>query len=82
MTGITGFIDANRDSRDDRLVFNNDRSIDLYFGPDNSKVPDDLTNNWMKTNRDEGWFPYFRLYAPKKEFFNKSWKLNDIESIK
>jgi hypothetical protein len=35
----------------------------------------------MKTN-PEGWFPYFRLYAPKKEFFDKSWKLMDIENIK
>ena len=36
----------------------------------------------IKTNPDEGWFPYFRLYAPKKEFFDKSWKLMDIENIK
>lgn len=79
---ITEFIDANRDSRDERLVFNDDGSVDLYFGPDDSKVPSEFHNNWMQTNIDEGWFPYFRLYAPKKEFFDKSWKLADIEKIK
>ena len=30
----------------------------------------------------EGFFMYFRAYGPTKEFFDKSWKLNDIEKIK
>ncbi|MEE2733590.1 MAG: DUF1214 domain-containing protein [Pseudomonadota bacterium] len=78
---ITEFVDANRDSRDKRLKYNSDGSVDLYFGPDNSKVPKDRTANWMMTNPGEGWFPYFRLYAPKKAFFDKSWKMGDFERI-
>lgn len=78
---ITEFVDANRDSRDKRLVYNDDGSIDLYFGPDDSKVPADRKDNWMMTNPGEGWFPYFRLYAPKKEFFEKSWKMGDIVKV-
>jgi hypothetical protein len=30
----------------------------------------------------KGWFTLFRLYGPKKEFFDLSWKLNDIEKVK
>jgi hypothetical protein len=56
--------------------------VDLYFGPDDSKVPADRKANWLKTNPGEGWFPYFRLYAPKKEFFDKTWTMGDIEKVK
>jgi hypothetical protein len=80
-SGITELIDANRDSRDERLKFNEDGSVDIYFGPNDSRVPTDRKANWMKTNPGEGWFLWFRLYAPKKEFFDKSWVLNDIEKI-
>jgi hypothetical protein len=27
------------------------------------------------------WFTIFRLYGPKKAFFDKTWKLNDIEKV-
>ena len=79
---ITEFIDANRDSRDQRLNYNDDGSVDLYFGPDDSKVPEDRKGNWMMTNLGEGWFPYFRLYAPKKAFFDKTWGMPDIEKVR
>jgi hypothetical protein len=79
---ITEFIDANRDSRDQRLKYNEDGSVDLYFGPDESKVPEDRKGNWMMTNLGEGWFPYFRLYAPKREFFDKTWRMPDIEKVR
>lgn len=78
---ITEFVDANRDSRDKRLAYNDDGSIDLYFGPDDAKVPAHRKGNWLMTNPNEGWFPYFRLYAPKKEFFDKSWEMGDIVKV-
>jgi hypothetical protein len=40
-----------------------------------------MRNNWIQTNSGEGWFPYFRLYAPKKEFFDKTWTMGDIQRI-
>jgi len=30
----------------------------------------------------KGWFPIFRFYSPTEAYFDKSWKLNDIEEVK
>jgi hypothetical protein len=38
--------------------------------------------NWLAAVPGKGWFTLFRLYGPKKEFFDLSWKLNDIEKVK
>jgi len=67
---------ANLDSRLPDLVTNPDGSIDLYVGP---KVPDGFGNNYMKTVGDDGWFVYFRLYAPLQPFFDKTFSLPDFE---
>ena len=70
---------ADRSSRHD-LVKNADGSIDLYFGPD--KAPEGLENNFVKTVGGEGWFVYFRLYAPTEPYFDRSWPLPDVERLK
>ena len=51
----------------DKPVQNADGTIDIYFGP---KSP------------GKGWFTVFRLYGPKQAFFDKTWKLNDIEKVR
>ena len=61
------------------LQSNKDGSIDLYFGP---KAPKGHESNWIKTNTGEEWFAYFRLYGPTKTYFDKSWKINDIQKVK
>jgi hypothetical protein len=35
------------------------------------------------TLSEEGraWFPYFRLYSPKKTFLDRTWVLPDIEKV-
>ena len=78
---VTAQKNANLDSRNDKLKTNDDGSVDIYFGPDTTKVPPNMKNNWIQTNPGEGWFPYFRLYAPKKEFFDKTWTMGDIERV-
>ena len=79
---VTAQKNANLDSRNEKLKTNEDGSVDIYFGPDTTKVPANMQqNNWIQTNPGEGWFPYFRLYAPKKEFFDKTWTMGDIERI-
>lgn len=78
---VTDQRNANLDSRNDTLKKNNDGSVDIYFGPDSSKIPANMKNNWIQTNSDEGWFPYFRLYAPKKEFFDKTWTMGDFQRV-
>ncbi|MGH3173920.1 MAG: hypothetical protein ACRDPF_08660 [Streptosporangiaceae bacterium] len=38
-------------------------------------------SNWLKTVDQDGWFVYFRLYAPTEPFFNRIWSLPDFEPI-
>ena len=33
------------------------------------------------TPAGQEWFPWFRVYGPEKEVFDKSWKLPDIEKV-
>ncbi len=64
----------------DGLKFNDDGSVDLYFGP---KRPDaGPEENWVQINEGDGWFVLFRFYGPKKEFYDHSWVLPDFEKIK
>ena len=58
---------------------NADGSVDIYFGP---KMPKGQEKNWIRTVPKKGWFPIFRFYGPMEPFFDKSWKLNDIEQVK
>jgi len=51
---------------------NADGSIDVHFGP---KAPAGKEANWVPTDPQRGFELIFRLYAPKKEFFDKVWKL-------
>ena len=69
---------ADRSSRHE-LVTNEDGSVDLYFGPD--KAPKGMENNFIKTNKGEGFFIYLRLYAPTEPYFERSWALPDMEKV-
>ena len=68
---------ADRSSRED-LVKNEDGSVDVYFGP---AAPEGFERNWIPTNAGEAWFTYFRLYAPLEPYFDKTWKLPDLEIV-
>lgn len=57
---------------------NDDGSVDLYMGP---TPPKGKENNWIQTIPGRGFFIYFRLFGPEKEFFDGTWKLDDIEKI-
>jgi hypothetical protein len=61
----------------DGLKRNNDGSVDLYVG---AKAPAGYESNFMKTVGVDGWFVYFRLYAPLQPFFDKTFTLSDFES--
>jgi hypothetical protein len=60
------------------LKYNKDGSTDLYIG---AKAPTGFESNYMKTVGDDGWFVYFRLYAPLQPFFDKTFSLPDFERI-
>ena len=69
---------ADRSSRMD-LIKNADGSVDIYMGPD---APKGKEANWIPTVPGKAWFPYFRLYSPKKAFLDRTWVLPDIEKAK
>ncbi len=60
----------------DDLTYNEDGTVDLYFGP---TAPEGYENNWVKTVPGRGWWVWFRFYSPAEAFFDKSWQLTDFE---
>ncbi len=62
----------------DKPVQNSDGTFDIYFGPNSPGEG----KNWLATVPGKGWFTLFRLYGPKQAFFDKTWKLPDIEKVK
>ncbi|MCK7538726.1 MAG: DUF1214 domain-containing protein [Marinilabiliales bacterium] len=66
-------------SQNKNLIVNQDGSVDVYFGP---KAPSGMENNWIQTIPDKGWNTLFRLYGPLEPWFDKTWKLSEIEEIK
>lgn len=66
---------ADLSSRKD-LIKNSDGSIDLYFGP---TAPAGKEQNWVQTLDGKHWFAYMRFYGPTEAYFDKSWKMDDIE---
>ena len=62
----------------DDLRYNDDGSVDLYFGP---KAPEGFENNWVETIPGRGWWVWFRFYSPSEAFFDKSWTLPDFEKV-
>jgi hypothetical protein len=69
---------ASRSSQSPELQRNADGSIDVYFGP---LAPNGMDTNWVPTDPLRGFELMFRLYAPKKEFFEKTWALPDVEKV-
>ena len=59
-----------------KLLMNADGSVDLYFGP---TAPSGKEANWLPTGED--FFLILRLYGPGKAYFDKTWKMNDIEQV-
>ena len=57
---------------------NADGSVAIFFGPE---MPQGQERNWIRTVPGRGWFPIFRFYGPLEPFFDKSWKLDDVEKL-
>jgi hypothetical protein len=58
---------------------NSDGSVDIYFGP---KAPAGKEANWVPTDPGHRFELLFRLYGPEKPFFDKQWKLPDVERLR
>jgi len=59
---------------------NADGSTDVYFAPARpAGVPE---GNWIQTVPGKSWFLMFRAYSPTKNFFDKSWKIGEVELVR
>jgi hypothetical protein len=69
---------ASRASNSPEVKKNADGSVDLYVG---AKAPAGQESNWIPTDPARKFEFMFRLYGPKKEFFERTWKLTDVEKV-
>ncbi len=69
---------ASRSSQIPELQKNADGSVDVYFGP---LAPAGKDSNWVPTKPGGEFEVMFRAYAPTKAFFDKTWRLTDIEKV-
>jgi hypothetical protein len=47
-----------------------------------STSPTGKESNWVPTDPKRQFELLFRLYGPKKELFEKTWKLSDVQEMK
>ncbi|WP_315856840.1 DUF1214 domain-containing protein [Rhizobium leguminosarum] len=67
---------ASRSSQIADLKKNRDGSVDIFLAP---KAPKGEEANWIPTDPERKFEVMFRLYAPTKALFDKSWVLPDLE---
>ena len=64
----------------DKLVQNDDGSFDIYFGPElPTGAPE---KNWIQTVSGRDFFLILRLYGSDIEFFDQTWKPDDLVKLK
>lgn len=64
-------------SQDSDFRTSADGSADVHFGPQ----PPAGGHNWIQTLPGKGWWAMFRLYGPLEPWFDKTWRLPEIETI-
>jgi hypothetical protein len=69
---------ASRSSQIPEMQKNANGSVDVYFAP---AAPAGKESNWVPTDPKRGFELMFRAYAPTKVFFDKTWKLPDVERV-
>lgn len=57
-----------------------DGSTTVWFAPEQPKGV--ARGNWIQTDPDKGFFVVLRLYSPLEPFFDKSWRIGEIEPVK
>jgi hypothetical protein len=56
-----------------------DGSTVVHFSPTR---PDGVAaGNWIETDPERGWFVILRLYSPLQPFFDKTWRVGEIEPV-
>ena len=63
-----------------KVATNPDGSVDLYFGPTKpTGAPD---SNWIQTVRGRAFLVALRLYGTGTEFYDQTWKPDDVVKVK
>jgi hypothetical protein len=57
-----------------------DGSTTVYFAPEKPEGVE--SGNWIQTDPKKGYFNILRLYSPLPSFFDKSWRLSEVELVK
>ncbi|MBY3495328.1 DUF1254 domain-containing protein [Rhizobium laguerreae] len=70
---------ASRSSQIADLKKNADGAVEIFLGP---KAPAGKDLNWIPTDPKRNFEVMFRLYAPTKALFDKSWVLPDLEQVR
>jgi hypothetical protein len=70
---------ASRSSQIADLQKNADGSVDIFLG---LKAPKGRDTNWIPTDAKRDFELMFRLYAPTKALFDKTWMLPDAELVR
>lgn len=68
---------ASRASNSADIQKNADGSIEIYFGP---KAPAGKQSNWIPTDPQRKFELMFRAYGPTEAFFEKQWRLPNVET--
>lgn len=66
-------------SQNERVIYNPDSSVDIYFGPETPAVGKKV--NWIQTIPGKGWLTFLRLYGPLEPWFDKTWRPGEVEEI-
>ena len=59
---------------------NPDGTVDLYFGPTKPAAAAD--SNWIQTVKDRAFLVALRLYGSGTEFYDQTWKPDDVVKVK
>ena len=51
--------------------------MDVYFAPERPEG----ARNFIRTIPHKGWNAIFRLYGPLEPWFDKTWRLGEIEEV-
>ena len=71
MPSINGF---------NNVATNRDGSVDLWFGP--SKPAEAPASNWIQTVSRRNFLVALRLYGTGVEFFDQTWKPDDVVKVR
>ena len=63
-----------------QLTTNPDGSVDLYFGP--TKPAASPASNWIQTDKGRDFLVALRLYGTGTEFYDQTWKPDDVVKLK